>query len=241
MTGWLAPVGLRLLLHDTGAKEVDPELASHGGGWGVTGPSWLDSWSSLIADSSRGSCAVRAAAPWHPLSQPATAGVAEGREEVGATHLHQGEGTDLPLRFYELWISPKYPACVNLVTQFSLISRWRPRCCSGWRLTERAIWMEEGTSGGQQGLLIDLSHCGCHGNTGAGGLLMIIHRIAMVGDNSHLLSSSFVDLQLYSMYLGHNFASSHVDQVHLNCYVKVICCTHCNLLFNFSRNTQRAT
>ena len=71
--------------------------------------------------------------------------------------------------------------------------------------------MEEGTSGGQQGcrLLIDLSRC-CHGNTGAGGLLMIIHRIAMVGDNSHLLSSSFVDLQLYSMYLGHNFASRHV-------------------------------
>ena len=34
-----APVGLRLLLHDTGAKEVDPELASHGGGRGVTGPS----------------------------------------------------------------------------------------------------------------------------------------------------------------------------------------------------------
>ena len=117
MTGWLAPVGLRLLLHDTGAKEVDPELASHGGGWGVTGPSWLDSWSSLIADSSRGSCAVRAAAPWHPLSQPATAGVAEGREEVGATHLHQGEGTDLALRFYELWIFPKYPARVNLVTK----------------------------------------------------------------------------------------------------------------------------
>ena len=117
MTGWLAPVGLRLLLHDTGAKEVDPELASHGGGWGVTGPSWLDSWSSLIADSSRGSCAVRAAAPWHPLSQPATAGVAEGREEVGVTHLHQGEGTDLAVRFYELWIFLKYPACVNLVTQ----------------------------------------------------------------------------------------------------------------------------
>jgi len=29
---WTLPVGLRLLLHDTGAKEVDPELASHGGG-----------------------------------------------------------------------------------------------------------------------------------------------------------------------------------------------------------------
>ena len=80
---WLAaPVGLRLLLHDTGAEEVDPELASHVGRRGVTGPSWLDScWSSLIADSSRGSCAVRAAAPWHPLSQPATAGVAEEGEE----------------------------------------------------------------------------------------------------------------------------------------------------------------
>lgn len=33
------PVGLGLLLHDTGAEEVDPELASHGGGRGVTGPS----------------------------------------------------------------------------------------------------------------------------------------------------------------------------------------------------------
>jgi len=33
------PVGLGLLLHDTGAEEVDPELASHGGGRGFTGPS----------------------------------------------------------------------------------------------------------------------------------------------------------------------------------------------------------
>jgi len=36
---WPLPVGLRLLLHDTGAEEVDPELASHGGGRGFTGPS----------------------------------------------------------------------------------------------------------------------------------------------------------------------------------------------------------
>jgi len=37
--GTLPVVGLRLLLHDTGAEEVDPELASHDGGQGVTGPS----------------------------------------------------------------------------------------------------------------------------------------------------------------------------------------------------------
>ena len=76
---WCVPVRLRLLLHDTGAEEVDPELAGHGTSWGVTGPSWLDSRSSLIAGSdSRGSCAVRAPAHQDPLSQPATAGVVEG-------------------------------------------------------------------------------------------------------------------------------------------------------------------
>ena len=76
---WCVPVRLRLLLHDTGAEEVDPELAGHGTSWGVTGPSWLDSRSSLIAGSdSRGSCAVRALAHQDPLSQPATAGVVEG-------------------------------------------------------------------------------------------------------------------------------------------------------------------
>ena len=128
---WLAPVRLRLLLHDTGAEEVDPELASHGGGRGFTGPSWLDSWSSLIADSSRGSCAVRAAAPWHPLSQPATAGVAEeGRKWEQPIYIGEGHWLSFRLNSDCVIFLSKTLGHINLSLILGLVLR-------GWEKEQR--------------------------------------------------------------------------------------------------------